>query len=204
MEKYVEYDGAGVYCIKNDATGKEYIGSSMDINVRLHQHFSQLKNGKHPIKDIQRDYDAGHSFSVSVLRKFPVKAPVDLMNEELEYIRKWKKNGTPLYNKACYHVNPYRSQREIERDIADMYCKEHFNMSSAQFFSVVKAQYNMMYEISINSENEEEIRNRYADSVYYENKDRYYTRVYGMHYSEYLEMKDKGLIREGENKNVNV
>jgi group I intron endonuclease len=46
----------GVYLIKNKKSGKEYIGSSLDICIRIKHHKYQLNSGKHNNKLLQSDW----------------------------------------------------------------------------------------------------------------------------------------------------
>lgn len=48
---------SGIYAFIRKGTDDMYIGSSNDIPKRLHQHFSQLRRGKHHSKYMQRVYD---------------------------------------------------------------------------------------------------------------------------------------------------
>lgn len=46
-----------VYALVHEPTGKMYIGSSANAPKRLRVHLSQLKNGSHPARELQADYD---------------------------------------------------------------------------------------------------------------------------------------------------
>lgn len=61
------FDIAGVYLIRNRKTGMVYIGSSGDVFKRIASHWYDLKNGKHPNRLLQADYDAGHRFDYELL-----------------------------------------------------------------------------------------------------------------------------------------
>jgi GIY-YIG catalytic domain. len=47
----------GVYAIKNQVTGKMYIGSSRCISYRFKSHLSALRSGRHVNKDMQDDFN---------------------------------------------------------------------------------------------------------------------------------------------------
>jgi group I intron endonuclease len=57
-----------IYSIKCNETGKEYIGRTEDLKKRMISHMSLLRCGKHPVEDLQSDFNKyGDSFTVSVL-----------------------------------------------------------------------------------------------------------------------------------------
>ena len=57
-----------VYMIRHNVTGRMYIGRSQDVPKRTYQHFQKLRNGKHPVEDMQKDFDEyGDNFSVSII-----------------------------------------------------------------------------------------------------------------------------------------
>jgi len=47
----------GVYCIKCLKNGKSYIGKSFNVHRRLSEHFKELNEEIHSIKDLQNDYN---------------------------------------------------------------------------------------------------------------------------------------------------
>lgn len=48
----------GVYAIRNMVTDRTYIGSSINVSARLHQHRCLLRATRHPNKILQGDWDA--------------------------------------------------------------------------------------------------------------------------------------------------
>jgi group I intron endonuclease len=58
----------GIYQIKNLKNGKIFIGSAKDLRGRINSNKFQLKNGSHPNKEMQRDYnevgEEGFSFEI--------------------------------------------------------------------------------------------------------------------------------------------
>lgn len=48
---------AGVYEIKNTATGRSYIGISKNIEKRARRHLQELRNGQHARNEMQEDAD---------------------------------------------------------------------------------------------------------------------------------------------------
>ena len=57
-----------VYMIRNTITQKCYIGSSSNVLHRFRSHMNNLKQGNHPVEDMQSDYDEyGDHFQLSIL-----------------------------------------------------------------------------------------------------------------------------------------
>ena len=73
----------GIYCIKCYITKKVYIGSSQNLYKRKGQHFSLLKNNKHPNILLQRLYNKYNSLSFTIIEECSV---LDLIKREQFYI----------------------------------------------------------------------------------------------------------------------
>lgn len=57
-----------VYMIRHNVTGKMYIGRSQDVKKRTAQHFTMLRAGRHPVEDMQDDYNKhGDDYTVTIL-----------------------------------------------------------------------------------------------------------------------------------------
>ena len=56
-----------VYCIRNIKNGKEYIGSTKNLNQRINTHFNSLKNNNHHNKDLQLDWNEQTSDSFEII-----------------------------------------------------------------------------------------------------------------------------------------
>ena len=67
MSEYIKYNGAGIYCLTNERSGKKYIGSSKNVAMRVYQHQAALKAGRHENKAMQADYDSGDRFMASTM-----------------------------------------------------------------------------------------------------------------------------------------
>lgn len=74
---------AGIYCIKCYITKKVYIGSSQNLHKRKGQHFSLLKNNKHPNIFLQRLYNKYNSLSFKIIEECNIS---ELIKREQFYI----------------------------------------------------------------------------------------------------------------------
>ena len=71
------YDGPGVYAIKNEKNGKVYIGDSSDVQRRIRSHFYMLLQKTHTNAEMQLDFNNNDPFSAEVIRTFPNTANAD-------------------------------------------------------------------------------------------------------------------------------
>lgn len=57
-----------VYAIRHNATNRVYIGSSCHVDKRLKSHIFALRARKHPIEDMQADFDKyGEDYTFTIL-----------------------------------------------------------------------------------------------------------------------------------------
>ena len=67
-----------VYALVYEPTGKMYIGSSANVVKRFRVHISQLRHGKHPVVDLQADFDRhGEHLKLIILDRIDVFADRD-------------------------------------------------------------------------------------------------------------------------------
>ena len=85
-----KYKYSGVYMIRNERTGKVYIGSSCDIESRIAEHRRTLAKGKHICRDLQHDYDLHHPFTTHVLYVEAVPSNKRTANRRKIYAMEWK------------------------------------------------------------------------------------------------------------------
>lgn len=64
----LQYGTSGVYAIKNNKTGRLYIGSSKDVRLRKNHHLHFLRNEKHYNEELQKDWNE-ESFSFFLLEE---------------------------------------------------------------------------------------------------------------------------------------
>ena len=81
-----------IYSIKNNVTGKEYIGRTQDLDKRIKSHMATLRSGKHVVEDMQSDFDKyGDAFTITVLEEITEfaknKREYELIESHESYIR---------------------------------------------------------------------------------------------------------------------
>lgn len=75
-----------VYAIRHNVTNRVYIGSSCHIDKRFAEHISALRAHRHPVEDMQADFDRyGDDFSLTVLDHIGTEAD---KNKEYEWMKK--------------------------------------------------------------------------------------------------------------------
>lgn len=96
----------GVFEIKNMVTGKVFIGSSINLDAIFNRHKFQLKQGGHPNKELQQDWNryGPENFTYSILGELE---PVDDLSfnykEDLQVLEAlWHEKLQP-YQEKGYH-----------------------------------------------------------------------------------------------------
>lgn len=86
-----------VYALRHNPTKRIYVGSSADPAKRIGSHFGLLKNGKHPIAQMQKDYnDYGGDYSVFLIDE--IEGMQDRGKEYLWMLKLDTKNPEHGYN----------------------------------------------------------------------------------------------------------
>lgn len=76
-----------VYALQHNVTKKMYIGSSADPENRYCGHIGQLRKHKHPVEDLQDDYDKyGEDFSLFILDDINV---ISESHKETDWMKKY-------------------------------------------------------------------------------------------------------------------
>jgi group I intron endonuclease len=98
----------GIYCIENSASGKRYIGSSINLAQRQYDHFKNLRGGRHHSIHLQRAFEkyGGFSFNFRVLM---LCEPFELLRYEQALIDSWQ----PEYN-ICLHAGNSLGRKHTE------------------------------------------------------------------------------------------
>lgn len=59
-----------IYAIQHNVTKRIYIGSTQNVRKRYFQHISKLRNGKHSVEDMQKDFDQyGEDYALFILEE---------------------------------------------------------------------------------------------------------------------------------------
>lgn len=91
-----------IYAIIHSASGKRYVGSTINKNYRFIKHRSELKNKRHHCRHLQNAWNkyGVHAFEFVVLKELPTNDRVIRAIEELKFI-----NELPCYNSRTAHTN---------------------------------------------------------------------------------------------------
>ena len=97
-----------VYVLLNTFTSKAYVGSTADVNHRIGTHLSLLRMGKHPVEDMQSDYDKyGDHFYLSVVDKISDRED---RHKEYDWMRKLgshkRETGYNYKDHSCKEIHP--------------------------------------------------------------------------------------------------
>ena len=89
--------GIGIYRLMNTVTRVVYIGKATNMRTRVSGHKSLLRQGKHPNKLLQADWDlyGEKSFTVKVLKEVSAK---NLHRIEKQVINSYMDQGIAMYN----------------------------------------------------------------------------------------------------------
>jgi hypothetical protein len=99
---------AGVYRVRNTATGKSLVGTTVNLPATLNRHRFQLENGSHPDTELQRDWNelGSDAFEFEALDRLkPQAAPAYDPTEDRRvlkemWIEKLTASGEPLYRQS--------------------------------------------------------------------------------------------------------
>jgi len=99
QEKHRSKQPACIYKIVNSITNKIYIGQTLNGKMRWTQHLSALKNNRHHVLEMQKDYD---EYGKEVFEWFIIetmkKDKILLEKRENEIIKQYSEEGKKLYN----------------------------------------------------------------------------------------------------------
>ena len=79
-----------IYAIQHNVTKKIYIGISWKPEQRYLNHISKLRNGKHTVEDMQKDFDEyGEDFSFFIIDEI---TNFEDRKKEYQWMQKYKSN----------------------------------------------------------------------------------------------------------------
>lgn len=105
-----------IYKITHIPTGRIYVGSSNVPEYRLASHMSALKHGRHPVEDMQADYDElGDAFDFSIIGQ--IKDATEDHKEYdcmLECGSNIRGQGYNYKDRKCPHQKPFKQRPRIK------------------------------------------------------------------------------------------
>ncbi len=108
-----------IYMIRHNVTGRMYIGRSKRPDERIKKHFYLLRSGRHPVEDMQEDFDKrGDDFSATILcnsTRYDNNTEIEMMEKYNSCIR-----GIGYNYKDPHVVNAYVKRRGAERKLLDL------------------------------------------------------------------------------------
>ena len=83
-----DYEGPGIYMIRNTTTGKVYIGSAKNVRRRIKQHDLYMRSGwcNNKFKD---DIAKGHKFTCEIIEQYDSITLIELRDRELFFVTKY-------------------------------------------------------------------------------------------------------------------
>jgi group I intron endonuclease len=116
---------SGVYGIVNKTNGKQYIGSSVNIEIRWQQHKHDLARGLHHSRHLQRAWDkyGGDNFDFVIL-ELTGQTRLELLEAEQKWLDKiegvYTQNGYNCWTKAAGPLGVKQSQETIDKRILSL------------------------------------------------------------------------------------
>lgn len=113
-----EYDGIGVYAIRNKKNGKMYIGSSVDVKNRVQAHRTRLMSSSINLKTLKDIHGprALKQIEVIILKKFApgTITASQLLNAERDYIIKYDTIENGYNTRLPLPCRPYNDSELLE------------------------------------------------------------------------------------------
>lgn len=107
----------GIYCIINTANNKRYIGSAVNLQERIKQHYTELSKGVHFNAHLQRSWEkyGEESFKLEILETVINIEYQTLLQIEDNYINQYNTIDETLgYNKRTNSTFPILSEKSIK------------------------------------------------------------------------------------------
>lgn len=106
-----------VYLIRHNVTGRIYIGSSKNVEIRYSNHMYNLRSWKHPVEDMQKDFDEyGENFTLTVIDEIRT---YEEASKEYEWMREFKSHIRGVgynYKDNAFKERPVPRKKETEKE----------------------------------------------------------------------------------------
>ena len=104
---------SGIYCIRHKASGKSYVGSSVDMRARVNHHFNMLRRGCHFNPHLQAAFAkyGADAFEAKTLRVVDDRDGLHV--EEQEFLD----SGSFVFNVATDAAVPQRGRKQSPEEI---------------------------------------------------------------------------------------
>lgn len=98
---------AGVYCVRNTASGRVLLGSSVNLHGPLNRHRSELRLGSHRCAELQADWNrlGEDAFTFEILDKVPDELAGLERDEALRQLEKKWLAAYPPTGDGCYNTS---------------------------------------------------------------------------------------------------
>lgn len=130
-----------IYAIINNENNRVYVGESKTPIRRMEQHIIGLKSKTHPNKELQSDFNKGHTFVFCRLKDYTEDEPETMRYYELERMSIYRQNGIELYNSETdeqinnllrFNSSDWKMHCLMERK-RDEYYRKYFGCTYFQF-----------------------------------------------------------------------
>jgi group I intron endonuclease len=99
----------GIYCIRNIANDKRYIGSSRNIEARWRVHKSHLRHRKHHSDHLQKSYNLDNCFSYEILEHVADLSKLEIREQYwVDYFQSYKSDYGYNAVKTVSKIDPQR------------------------------------------------------------------------------------------------
>lgn len=102
---------SGIYYILNIGANKIYVGSSSDVNKRKNEHFTTLRNNKHPNSYLQQAYNkyGEDKFIFGILQIIDVELLIEKEQHWMDYFQ----SHNPKYG---YNIVPFADRHALSEE----------------------------------------------------------------------------------------
>ena len=120
-----------IYMIRHNMTGRMYIGRSKRPDERTKHHFVLLRAGKHPVEDMQKDFDEyGDDFSITILcdsTRYDNNSEIEMMEKYRSCVRGIGYNYNDPHIKARGRGAWQKSTKRKIHDLVDTLNEDQIN-----------------------------------------------------------------------------